>query len=294
MGKRPNPITTSDAKSAIRQDRGPRVRVVQSEEVEEQAPIEVDDSGLSLEDLGQAYAMLLNRGALPYEEAKEEVDPVAVGVADGGEATDDQTSEFSPPPRMEAASVDLEDEMIGTAEEDVACALTPRSILEALLFVGHPENEPLTAVQVASLMRGVRADEIDDLVRDLNHEYDLIGVPYRIASEGSGYRMVLREEFSALREVFYGKIKEARLSQAAIDILAVVAYRQPLTQKAIDAQRGKASSGILGQLVRRGLLRIERLPENPREILYRTTARFLDLFGLDSLDDLPRSQELER
>ncbi len=176
---------------------------------------------------------------------------------------------------------------------DGACELSPKSSLEAMLFVGHPQNEPLTAKQVSSLMRGVLPEEIDELVRELNEQYDSERTAYRIASEGAGYRLVLRDEFSALREQFYGRVKEAKLSQPVIDTLAIVAYHQPVGLKEVDQLRGKPSGGILGQLVRRQLVKIERSPEKPRDIKYRTTSRFLDLFGLDSLEDLPRSQEVE-
>ena len=72
------------------------------------------------------------------------------------------------------------------------CEISPRTILEAMLFVGHPANEPLTAKQVASLMRGVLPREIDELVRELNDAYAAEGTPYRIESDGAGYRLTLR------------------------------------------------------------------------------------------------------
>ena len=74
---------------------------------------------------------------------------------------------------------------------------------------------------------------------------------------------------------FYGRVKEARLSQAAVEVLAVVAYRQPLTRDEIDALRGRPSGGLLAQLVRRQLLRIERPEDRPRQPKYLTTDRFL-------------------
>lgn len=263
---------TSDP--AIKPDRQTRVRVLRMEEPEQEPPLEdsaVDDSGLSLEDLGQAYAALLNRGGVPYEEPAEASPAEEELVEDHLEAS--LESEPLPP------------------VSDAACELSPKSILEAMLFVGHPQNEPLTARQVSSLMRGVLPEEIDELVGELNDEYDAEGCPYRIASVGAGYRLMLRDEFSTLREQFYGRVREAKLSQPVIDTLALVAYHQPIGQKEIDQLRGKPSGGILGQLVRRQLVRIERDPETPRIARYCTTARFLDLFGLDSLEDLPRSQE---
>jgi segregation and condensation protein B len=171
---------------------------------------------------------------------------------------------------------------------------TPLAILEAMLFVGHPQNAPLTAQEAASVMRGVEPAEIHELVGQLNRRYDTQGCPYRIASEGAGYRLVLREEFHGLRDKFYGRVKAARLSQAAVECLALVAYNQPLAREEIDSVRGVASAHVLAQLVRRRLLRIERTETQPRQTLYYTTRRFLTLLGLEKLDDLPQTRELER
>ena len=117
--------------------------------------------------------------------------------------------------------------------------------------------------------------------------------PYRVVSQGSGYRLALRRTFYPVRNKFYGRVREAQLSQAAIDVLAIVAYQQPLTSEEVSSLRGTPSSHILTQLVRRRLLRIERPPGKQRPAHYHTTDRFLELFGLESLDDLPQAEELE-
>lgn len=174
------------------------------------------------------------------------------------------------------------------------CEISPRTILEAMLFVGHPANEPLTAKQVASLMRGVLPREIDDLVRELNDSYAAEGTPYRIESDGAGYRLTLAREFAGLRDKFLGRVREVRLAPTAVDVLAIIAYNQPIGRDEIDRLRNKPSGAILNQLVRRGLLRVDLPDERTRRPIYYTTDRFLELFSLQSLDDLPRSQEIER
>lgn len=237
----------------------------------EQAP---PDEGLSLDELSQAYAQLLQHGAEPYEKSPE------------AQAADEVNGEDESP--EQAAALDEPEEV------ENGCQLTPKSILEAMLFVGHPHNQPLTSREVAALMRGVRPAEIDELVRELNEEYDAGGAPYTIASEGAGYRLTLRPRYAALRDRFYGRIREARLSQAAIDTLAIVAYNQPVTKDEVERLRGRPSGAILGQLVRRELLRIERPEQRPRRPRYFTTERFLDVFGLETISELPQSQELDR
>ena len=134
------------------------------------------------------------------------------------------------------------------------------------------------------------------MVQQLNSQYDEDGCPYHITSFGEGYRLELRSEFHRLRDAFHGKIRRGRLSQAAIDVLAIVAYNQPTTRKEIDLLCGRSSGALLAQLVRRQLLSIDRNDDGPKDKVtyYRTTPRFLALFQLENLDDLPRSEDFEK
>jgi segregation and condensation protein B len=180
------------------------------------------------------------------------------------------------------------------AENATADDVSPRSILEAMLFVGQPDGQPLQAEHAAAVMRGVTPDEIHALVRELNEAYRARGCPYEIIPRGAGYRMALRKEWRGLRERFFRRVREARLSQAAIDILALVAYKQPITRDEINRLRDRDSGAILLQLVRRRLLQIERDAEHPRIVRYRTTQRFLHILGLETLDDLPQREDVDR
>jgi len=244
------------------------------------------DEGLSLEKLSDSFASVISRGHDPYrEEASGALD---VGAVVGH----NEPQRASTPLRV----ITGEPESPHAAHEDAddPCPLSPRSILEAMLFVGDPTGEPLTSQQVAGMMRGIRAAEIDELVRELNEQYTTLGCPYTIASVGPGYRLVLRNEFHRVRDKLHGRTRQARLSPAAIEVLAVVAYNEPLSSDDITRMRGKPSGHLLAQLVRRQLLRVERGEEKPRRPFYRTTERFLEFFGLASLEELPRSEEIER
>jgi segregation and condensation protein B len=180
------------------------------------------------------------------------------------------------------------------AAADDSFPINPRTILEAMLFVGRPDNAPLTSEQMAGLMRGVSAAEIDGYVRDLNTQYTAHGCAYTIISDGPGYRLVLRPELGPLRERMLGRARAARLSPAAVEVLALVAYNEPLTAAEVARLRGTPSGHILRQLVRRRLLRLERGDAKPSQTKYFTTRRFLDLFRLHTLEDLPRSDDLAR
>ncbi len=236
-------------------------------------PDQPPDEGLSLDKLNQAFAAMLGSGDDPYAA------PV--------DADDDPLrAAFESEIPVEAAAP--------SQPRESSCEISPTSILEAMLMVGLPDNVPLTAQQIAGLMRGVRPMEIEDLVRDLNAQYSLQNRPYFISSQGAGFRMTLREEFSSVRDRFAGRIKEARLSPAAIEVLAIVAYNEPLTAEAVTGFRGSTGTSILAQLVRRQLLCIERNEAEPRIIHYRTTDRFLKMFGVTSVADMPRSVDLDR
>jgi segregation and condensation protein B len=177
------------------------------------------------------------------------------------------------------------------ADDDENENVTPSSVIEALLFVGHPQNHPLTSRQMASYLRDVTPHEVDGMIEQLNAQYAENQAPFRIVSAGAGYRMLLQPEYAGLSERFYGRVRQAKLSQAAIDLLAIVAYHQPIARDEIDRMRGQASGATLAQLVRRQLLRISYSSDRPRQKIYHTTDRFLDLFRLDSLEDLPSHED---
>jgi len=181
----------------------------------------------------------------------------------------------------------------GVSPEAPPCKITHCNVLEAMLFVGRPDNQPLPREQLAGVMRDIQPAEIDQLVEQLNRRYDADGTPYRIVSRGAGYRLELRAIFEPVRNKFYGRTRQARLSRAAIDVLAIVAYRQPVTADTIKEIRGTASGAILSQLVRRQLIAISRPKEAPRVREYTTTDRFLRLFGLGDLEELPRCEDPE-
>jgi segregation and condensation protein B len=166
-------------------------------------------------------------------------------------------------------------------------------IVEALLFVG---GAPLSIVRACETVRDLTPEQFTDAVATLNREYRQQGRPYRIAQRDKGYELALRPVFRAVRDRILGRgaagAREAKLSQPAQDTLALVAYRQPVTRQEVDSLRGADSLALLRQLVRLGLISVQG--GSGVETCYGTTSRFLTLFGLRSLDDLPRTQDLQR
>ena len=170
----------------------------------------------------------------------------------------------------------------------------PESIVEAALFVGHPESRSVSEQRLASLMRDVSPDEVIEIIDQLNASYKEHEQALRIVSDENGYRMTIAPAVEGVRRSFLGKVREARLSQAAIEVLALVAYQPGITSGLVQDQRGRESGAVLNQLVRRQLLemRREKPAEGGRKVpRYYPTERFLNLFGLEALDELPQVEE---
>jgi len=134
---------------------------------------------------------------------------------------------------------------------------------------------------------------IESQIDILNEEYRVQNRPYEIRLGEGGYRMTLRPEFESIRNKVYGiGPREVRLSQDALEMLAFVAYQQPVSHQQILETGKKNSSNLVRQLIRRELVSIERGDAGPRSVAYRTTQRFLKLFGLSNIEELPQVDEL--
>ncbi|MHB0956627.1 MAG: SMC-Scp complex subunit ScpB [Pirellulaceae bacterium] len=162
-----------------------------------------------------------------------------------------------------------------------------RQRLEAILLISR---EPLNSRKLAQHAGLTDGTEARTLVRQLNRIYDQQGRAYRVEQLGGGFRLLTRSRFAPwLRRLAHVPPLE-RLSAPAMETLAVVAYRQPVLRAEIEAIRGVSCGEILRQLMERDLVRIGgRSDELGRPYLYTTTKRFLQLFGLQSLEELPRA-----
>ena len=212
---------------------------------------------------------------------------------DFAESIDD---EFEKPDKPEIDDFDdaADSDAPTVPREEEKIELSPLSILEAMLFVGNKENRPLTPERASDFMRNVSPEEITQLIEKLNERYAVMNCPYEIVAIENGFRLALRDDFESVRTQFQGRIKEARLNQSAIDVLSIVAYRQPVTAEDVQKIRKQPSLSILSQLVRRDLLQIERESKGKRSTAYyKTTDRFLRLFDIESLDELPTTEEIE-
>jgi segregation and condensation protein B len=162
--------------------------------------------------------------------------------------------------------------------------------VEAALFIA---KEPLPSRKIAYLANLADGTQVRTLIRRLNDLYDAGQSAMRVEEVAGGYRLFTRPELSAWLRKSLASQGWARLSAPAMETLAVVAYRQPILRAEIEAIRGVQCDDILRQLLDRELIRIMGRSEDlGRPLLYGTTKRFLELFGLRDLEQLPRAAEL--
>ncbi len=158
-----------------------------------------------------------------------------------------------------------------------------RACLEAILLVA---DEPVPLVVLAQVLERPR-NEVEAALRDLAGSYIAEGRGFDLREVAGGWRFYTREDCAPLVERFVSDGQEVRLTQAALETLAVVAYRQPVSRARVSAVRGVNCDGVMRTLVLRGLTEEAGTDSETGAILYRTTGYFLERLGLASLEDLP-------
>ena len=165
---------------------------------------------------------------------------------------------------------------------DVAVAEL-RPALEALLMVA---DQPLDVATLASAA-GHPVDAVEDALASLAAEYDEQGRGFELRNVAGGWRYYTREAYAPVVEGFVLDGQQARLTQAALETLAVVAYKQPVSRARVSAIRGVNVDGVMRTLITRGLVEEAGQDGTTGANLYRTTSFFLERLGLRSLEDLP-------
>jgi segregation and condensation protein B len=189
-------------------------------------------------------------------------------------------------------SSDMEGTDNGTHNDDKheEPILPSSALVESLLFVA---DEPVHIDRLATILQ-VSAEQIAEILQALAEEYaQERGL--RLQFKGQRVQMVTAPESTELIRRFLGLELDSKLSPAAMETLAIIAYRQPVTRAQVEAIRGVNSDSVLRTLVNRGLIEeLGRLEQAGRPIIYGTTFDFLQQFGLSSLDQLPPLEELDR
>ncbi len=169
--------------------------------------------------------------------------------------------------------------------------MDPRRVVEAILMASDTQ---LPAAKIATIMGSGTARDVRKHIESLNEHYDEIGASFRIEEIAGGYQILTRPEYNGWLTKLLRVRQETKLSAAAMETLAVVAYKQPCTRAEIEAVRGVAAGDMLNKLREMNLVKIVgRAEDLGRPILYGTTRRFLEVFGLPSLEDLPQVEALK-
>lgn len=178
-------------------------------------------------------------------------------------------------------------------------------IIEALVYAAP---EPVTSAEIAKAIRRAAVDhlatwarpweaigttEVERAIAELGESLAASGRPIELQEGASGWRFVTRAEYADWIRALLPEMRPEKLSAAALETLALIAYRQPITKADIEAVRGVSVDGTMQKLLERSLVRIGGRAELPgRPMLYETTEQFLEHFGIKTLDDLPNASEL--
>jgi len=183
--------------------------------------------------------------------------------------------------------------------------VTLKAVVEALLFASQ---KPLSLKEIAATFASaaeyfeegpeaalakVNEAEITETVRTLQNEYSELGRAFHLVEQVSGWVLVSRIEYQVWVRQLFPEMRPTRLSAPALETLAIIAYRQPITKADVEAIRGVTVDGVMQKLLDAGLVKITGRAEIPgRPLLYVTTQHFMEHFGLKNLDELPNASEL--
>ena len=166
-----------------------------------------------------------------------------------------------------------------------------KTIIEAILFAS---DQPVSADRLADAAgEDVAVGIVKKAVEDLMADYDSTGRAFTIEEVAGGYQLFTRPEYNKYLKPLVRARQQARLTQAALETLAIIAYKQPVARAEVEDIRGVACGDMIRALMEKGLVRIAgRSEQLGRALLYGTTKKFLQAFGLSSVKDLPDSKQL--
>ncbi len=166
------------------------------------------------------------------------------------------------------------------------------STIEALLLASP---DPLPARKIADVLDGFSPAKVGRAIADLNTRYMESGCSFRIREIAGGYQIYIVPEFTGFVEELFARRRKMRLTRAALETLAIIAYRQPVTRVEIEQIRGVASDGVIHNLLEKSMITIRGRAEGVgKPLQYGTTSEFLMFFGLNSIGDLPKMSEIEQ
>lgn len=170
-------------------------------------------------------------------------------------------------------------------------AIVQKQIVEALILAS---DVPISDAKIAAIVEELTPKQVKEMVDELNSEYAAASRAFFITRVAGGYQFNTHKELAPwIKKLFKGRSKP-KLSQAALESLAIIAFRQPISRTEIDAIRGVHSGGVLKHLLERNLVAISGRSEHVgKPLLYGTTPEFLRYFGINDISELPKPREIE-
>ncbi len=166
-----------------------------------------------------------------------------------------------------------------------------KKVLESLLFVSE---QPLTAKRAAALAKDATVDEVKEAFTALQAEIEALDRSFQLVEIGEGWQLLTRGEYHKWAKELYKVVTTTRLTKPALEALAIIAYKQPVTRAEVEAIRGVDVANMMQTLLEKKMIRIlGRAEAAGRPLLYGTTHEFLIHFGLKDLSDLPRISEIQ-
>ena len=225
-----------------------------------------EDEQINDEDLMEEITSLQEQGVL---EEPDEDDEFSDDIAGDEDETMDEDDDF-------ADGMDV----------------TVESVIEAVLFAS---DEPLSAQRLVNIVDTGSVKQVRQCVENLNQKYDDGNFAFRIEQLAGGYQMMTLSTYNIWLKKLLRARTDTKLSQAALETLAIISYKQPVIRADVEAIRGVAAGEMIRSLMYKGLVKIVgRAEVLGRPMLYGTTRKFLDSFGLNTLKDLPKIEELKR
>lgn len=239
---------------------------------------------------------------LVRDDDEDEIDEMAehddeAQTGPGGHASTSDASDNRDPVRPEdpVPAAEIEDGAVAPPADDAAGSdeaagpAVDMGVLEALVLSTH---HPLTAQRLAELLEVDSVKPVRRAVQELNRQYEQGGRAFRIEQVAGGYQLLTLPEYGEHLNRLLKREADSKLTKAALETLAIIAYKQPILRADLESIRGVACGETIRSLMEKHLVKIAGRAELPgRPILYGTTKRFLELFGLNSLKDLPSGEE---
>ncbi len=257
------------------------------EDSDQNNPDATDDESLDSEPGTEQDEKLAEENSVDKEDIEEEQEQSVESESISG-----STMETEVQPEDVDDSEDEDSEDSGNEEgisESESVEISTCSVIEAILFAA---DEPVNARKLVEILNAGGVKEVKKHIKDLNKKYKKMDCAFRIEELAGGYQLLTLSAYKPWLSKLIKVRSESKLTSAAMETLSIIAYKQPIMRVEIENIRGVAAGEMIRQLIEKGMVKIVgRAEELGRPLLYGTTQKFLDIFGLGSLKDLPQPEE---